>query len=174
MDLLDFQAEQLYFDEPIDAGARQAIDSAAEHYGEDEAEQDLLRAYFLEPEHPLVLVALYRYFYYQHRLAEAIRVADRVIRVFAKRLNLPEDWRLLNKSSFENGVMVSMTTMRFYMLALKGAGYLDLRMGQYESAMAKLEKVAELDENDRLGAKALLTIARESLNQQTTMQAAGA
>ncbi|MEZ5588883.1 MAG: hypothetical protein R3E46_17595 [Sedimenticolaceae bacterium] len=164
MDLLDFESGQLYFDEPIDPVAKQAIEEAAEHYGEVRAEQQLLRAYFLEPEHPLVLVALYRFFYYQHRLPDALRVAERVLRITARRLGLPQDWRQLDEARLASGVMASMTLLRFYMLALKGAGYLELRLGSYETALARLHKVAELDENDRLGAQALIDVARESID----------
>lgn len=164
MDLLDFESGQLYFDEPIDPVAKQAIEEAAEHYGEVRAEQQLLRAYFLEPEHPLVLVALYRFFYYQHRLLDALRVAERVLRITARRLGLPQDWRQLDEARLASGVMASMTLLRFYMLALKGAGYLELRLGSYETALARLHKVAELDENDRLGAQALIDVARESID----------
>jgi hypothetical protein len=113
MDLLDFEAEQLYFDEPIDAEAQNAIATAAEYYGEKQAEDLLMRAYFLEPEHPSVLVALYRYFYYQHRLSDALRVAERVLRVFARRLGLPLDWRELNPASFNCGLTSAMTQLRF-------------------------------------------------------------
>jgi hypothetical protein len=38
-------------------------------------------------------------------------------------------------------------------------------MGQYESALERLEKVAELDAKDRLGAQALLSVVRKALNQ---------
>lgn len=164
MDLLDFEAGQLYFDEPIDPAAEEAIQQAATLYGKPKAEQLLLRAYFLEPEHPLVLVALYRYFYYQHRFTDAMRVAERVLILFAQRLGFPEDWRQLDRSRFENGVLVSMTMVRFFMLTLKGAAYLELRLGQYENALARLEKLIELDEKDRLGARVLIDVARESLN----------
>lgn len=171
MDLLDFEAGQLYFDEPIDPVAEAAIEEAAEEYGKVEAEQLLLRAYFLEPEHPLVLVALYRYFYYQHRYADAMRVAERVLRLFAERLGFPRDWRQLDRPRFENGVLVSMTMVRFFLLALKGAAYLELRLGQNETALQRLEKLIELDEKDRLGAGALIEVARASLNMPTERKA---
>lgn len=163
MDFLDFEAGQLYFDESIDPRAEAAIEEAADLYGEDEAEVLLLRAYFIEPEHPLVLVALYRYFYYQHRFTDALKVAERVIKVFACRLGLPEDWSALDRKSFENSVLVSMTMLRFYMLALKGAGYLELRLGQYEQALQRLRKVTEFDDGDRMGAQALIDVALESV-----------
>ena len=34
----------------------------------------------------MVLVALYRYYYYQHRLSDALIVSERVLRIFANRL----------------------------------------------------------------------------------------
>ena len=163
MDLLDFEAERLYFDEPINPTAKSDIDQAAELYGEPAAEHKLLHAYFLEPEHPLVLVALYRYFYYQHRLTDAMRVAERVLTLFAQRLGFPDDWRELDRARFENGVMISMTMLRFYMLTLKGAGYLDLRLGNTDLALERLKKVVELDENDRLGAKILIDLAYKNM-----------
>ena len=166
MDMLDFEGESLYFDEPLPLEVRRCLDDAAGHYGEGMAEQQLMRANFLAPEHPMVLVALYRYFYYQHRYEDALTVAERVLCVFAKRLELPIDWRHLDEHCLGSGVMVSMTMIRFYMLALKGAGYLELRLGRYESAIARLQKVAELDSRDRLGASALIDVANEALESE--------
>ncbi|MET0024076.1 MAG: hypothetical protein ABW085_07435 [Sedimenticola sp.] len=166
MDMLDFEEGALYFDEPLGAEAKRCLDNAAERYGQDSAEQLLMRAYFFEPEHPMVLVALYRYLYYQHRLEETLMIADRVLKVFARRLEIPEDWQELNEMQIGNGVMVSMTMIRFYMLALKGAGFLELRLGHYESAITRLQKVVELDSNDRLGARALIDVAREALGNE--------
>jgi tetratricopeptide (TPR) repeat protein len=167
IDLLAFESEELYFDEAIDEEAKVCLDRASEEYGTQEAEKTLLRAYFLEPEHPMVLVALYRFYYYQHRLKESLLVAERVLKVIGKRLEFPDDWRDLTELGIGSGVMISMTMIRFYMLALKGAGYLELRLGHYESALERLEKVAELDAKDRLGAQALLTVVRNALSQES-------
>lgn len=164
IDLLEFDSEDLYFDEAINPETKSCLDKTAELYGTEAAEACLMRAYFLEPEHPMVLVALYRFYYYQHRLSDSLLVAERVLRVIGKRLELPEDWRDLSELSLGSGVMISMTMVRFYMLALKGAGYLELRIGDYLSALERLEKVAELDSKDRLGAQALLEVVREALN----------
>ncbi|MCG8025693.1 MAG: hypothetical protein JAZ02_17165 [Candidatus Thiodiazotropha endolucinida] len=170
MDMLDFESDDLYFEEPLHAEAKACLERAADNYGEMLAEASLMRAYFLEPEHPMVLVALYRYFYYQHRIEDALLVAERVLQAFSKRLGLPADWHELTEMQIGSGVMVSMAMIRFYMLALKGAGYLELRLGEYESAMARLNKVVELDSNDRLGAQALLDVAREAINDAKPVQ----
>ncbi len=167
IDLLEFDSEELYFDEAIDAEARCCLDQASEHYGTEQAEEALMRAYFLEPEHPMVLVALYRFYYYQHRLNDSLRVAERVLKVIGKRLEFPDEWRDLTEMRLGSGVMISMTLIRFYMLALKGAGFLELRLGDYKSALERLEKVVELDSKDRLGARALLEVAREALDKES-------
>ena len=159
MDMLDFEGESLYFDEALGDEAQQCIDQAANNYAEAGSEEPLMRAYFLEPEHPMVLVAMYRYFYYQHRIADALIVAERVLRIYAKKLEFPEDWNDLNEEYLEKHRKDSMTLVRFYLLALKGAAYLELRLGKEESAVSRLKKILELDSNDRLGAKVLLDVA---------------
>ena len=72
MDLLDFDPEPLYFDDPLPPEVEALLRAAADGYAEDEAEAHLMRAYFLAPEQLTVLVALYRYFYYRHALDEAL------------------------------------------------------------------------------------------------------
>ncbi len=64
--------------------------------------------------------------------------------------------------------MVSMSMLRFYMLTLKGAGFLELRLGHYADAFTRLEKVVELESNDRLGTRALLKVAQQALHKQAS------
>lgn len=159
MDMLDFEGENLYFEEALSDEAQECIDQAANNYAEAGSEQPLMRAYFLEPEHPMVLVAMYRYFYYQHRIPDALIVAKRVLRIYASKLEFPDDWNDLNEDYLEKHRKDAMTLVRFYLLALKGAAYLELRLGKEESAVSRLKKILELDSNDRLGAKVLLDVA---------------
>ncbi len=156
MDLLDFEGQDLYFDEPLDPKADGMLRQAAESYGEELAELSLLRAYLLAPEHLLVLVGLYRFYYYQHRHQEALTVAERALAVAGKRLRFPPDWQDLDEMVLGSGVLRSMGLVRFYLLCLKAAGYLDLRLSRFGEARARLHKVVTLDAADRLGAKALL------------------
>lgn len=166
VDLLDFAGEDLYFGEIMESETEQCIEKAADKYGSKDAENLLLRAYFLEPEHPMVLVALYRYFYYQHRYADALRIAERVLKLFSQRLGLPGNWQQLNADMFQGETIASMTEVRFYLLALKGAGYLDMRMGKHESAIQRLQKIVEIDAKDRLSVASLLQIAQDEINRQ--------
>lgn len=92
MDLHDFESQDLYFDEPLVPAAKLLLEEAADSYANANSELPLMKAYFLEPEHPMVLVALYRYFYYQHRYEDALIIANRVLRIFSERLEIPGDW----------------------------------------------------------------------------------
>lgn len=169
MDLLDFDVNQLYFEEPIHPEAQQCIDQAAEAYGQTEAEFKLMRAYFLEPQHPLVLVALYRYFYYQHRYLDGLLVAERVLRLFAQRLDLNEQWQDLTEeqaTQVNEAEKDTLTWLRFYLFALKGAAYLEARLGHYDTAILRLEKVLLFDREDRLGVKSLLVIFQNERDEQ--------
>jgi tetratricopeptide (TPR) repeat protein len=163
MDLLDFSGEALYFDEPVSPDVDALLLDAAQRYGEPSAERNLLLAYFLEPEHPTVLVALYRYFYYQHRYREALIIAERAIRLTAQRLDLPTSWRALSESDLAQSALNSMSLTRFLLFALKGSGYLLLRLGEPAEALERLETLAAIDTRDRLGVHELLQLARTTV-----------
>jgi tetratricopeptide (TPR) repeat protein len=159
VDLLDFEGQDLYFDEALSIQAEQLLDEAAKRYESGDAELPLLQAYFHAPEHLTVLVGLYRFYYYQHRYHDALVVAARAMGVSGDRLSFPPDWRLLSSSDMGLGAIKSMGLLRFYLLTLKAAGYLNLRLDRLEEGQAMLKKVIELDPHDRLGAKALLDVA---------------
>jgi len=166
VDLLDFNGEQMYFDQHLKPEVEALIQRASESYGEPEAELSLLRAYFLEPEHLTVLVSLYRYCYYRHQYADALLVADRAICQVARRLGVTTDWRELTRNDLARAVMQSMALTRFLLLALKGAGYLLMRLGDTGAALERFEKVVEMDTTDRLGMTELLAIARSKVAEE--------
>lgn len=166
VDMLDFAGEALYFDEAMLPETEQCIEKAAANYAGKNSHNLLLRAYFLEPEHPMVLVALYRYYYYQHRYADALIVAERVLAIFALRLGLAESWQDITEQQVELAIKASMTELRFYLLALKGAGYLEMRLENYQSAIHRLQKIVDIDSRDRLSVSSLLQIAQDEINRQ--------
>jgi len=166
MDLLDFEAQSLYFEDELPDEVNALLGAAADAYGSESAERSLLHAHFLAPEHLTVLVALYRYFYYQHRYRDACLVAERAMDITARRLELRCTRQQLNLQCLGAGIMKSMTLTRFYLMALKGSGYLKLRLGETGSGLARLEKVAELDTDDRMGVRSLVQLARDELRRQ--------
>jgi tetratricopeptide (TPR) repeat protein len=159
MDLLDFEGEALYFEEPLSSPVSERLKQAADNYEQGTAELPLLQAYFLAPESLTVLVGLYRFYFYQHRYDETLIVAERAMTVAGKRLHFPTDWHDLTPDSVTPDSPVSL--VRFYLLALKGAAYLQLRLEQIDEGIEMLEKILALDSEDRLGASLLLATAKE-------------
>lgn len=158
MDLLDFSDSKLYFEEPLPAEAEGLIKQASLEYGQPEAEMALLRAYLIAPENLTVLVGLYRYYFYQHRLQEALQVAERAMQLSGRHLGLPEDWRLLNEYRLGHAAESSFGLLRFHLLALKAASIVLLRLGRISASRDRLSKLIELDSRDQLGAAKLLEV----------------
>jgi tetratricopeptide (TPR) repeat protein len=165
MDLLDFDQTELYFDEPLALDVSRLLEQAADAYGSEAAEGLLLRANLLAPQHLIVLVALYRYYFYQHRLEDALLVAESALAVVGRRLEFPDTWVYLREANVGSGVMRSMGLVRFYLMVLKAAGYINLRLGHLETGKAMLEKLVQLDSHDRIGGKALLEVLHQSMNE---------
>ena len=156
-DLLKMDTQELYFDQPLPGHVEELIRLAAESYGEPEAETLLQTAYKEQPEHPVVHVALYRYYYYQHRLNEALEVADETIAVSGRELGYDGDWRDVSLQALKASGS-NMARVRYYLMALKGAGFICLRTGRWDEGHQRLRKVLDLDAGDRLGVRGILQV----------------
>lgn len=161
MDLLDFSDCKLYFEDDLPAAAERLIAQAAAEYGDPTAELSLLRAHLLAPENLSVLVGLYRYFFYQHRLEDALAVAERAMQLSGRHLGLPTDWNRLDETHLGSAAANSFGLLRFYLLALKAASVVLLRLGRIADSRARLIKLATLDSRDQLGAGKLLEVVDE-------------
>lgn len=158
MDLLDFTDCNLYFEDPLPAGAEQLLAEASREYGKETAEMALLRAHLIAPDNLTVLVGLYRYYFYQHRLDDALMVAERAMQLSGRLLGLATDWRTLDERRLGAAAANSFGMMRFYLLALKAASVVLLRLGQIDASRDRLVKLAGLDSRDQLGAAKLLEV----------------
>ena len=158
MDLLDFEAQGLYFDEPDTEGVKEMIATAAENYATGEAELPLLKAYFLAPESLNVLVALNRFYYYQHRLEVALCATLKALAVIRPLIAFPDDWRELQQSHITNAPADLLTQVRLYLFTLKTVGFLNMRLNNLEVSQHIFEKLVGLDSKDRIGAKGLLEL----------------
>jgi len=163
MDLMDFDQTTLYFDDPVSPEVERLIAEAGAGYGSDATENLLLRAYFLAPGQLVVLVALYRYYFYQHRHDDALIVADRSLAAAGERLGFPAEWQQLHPQHLGYAALRSIGLLRFYLMVLKAAGYINLRLGRAAQGEAMLKKLIEMDSHDRLGGKALLDVYQNAL-----------
>jgi hypothetical protein len=168
MDLLDFSDCKLYFEDELPPEAERLIAQAADDYGDPAAELALLRAHLLAPEHLTVLVSLYRYYFYQHRLADVLIVADHAKRVSARHLGIPADWRQIDETQLGAAAATSFGLLRFYLLALKAESVVLLRLGRIAESRDRLNKLAALDSRDHLGAAKLLEVVDEFQREDAT------
>jgi tetratricopeptide (TPR) repeat protein len=158
MDLLDFCDCDLYFEAPLPERVGELIAEASDRYGEPAAETALLRAYLIAPDNLSVLVGLYRYYYYQHRLDDALQVAERAMQLSGRNLGLPDDWQCLDEGWLARAASRSFGLLRFYLMALKAGGIVLLRLGRIAESRGRLNKLSSLDSRDQLGAGKLLAV----------------
>lgn len=170
MDLLDFSDCKLYFEDSLPAEAEALIAQASREYGDPAAELALLRAHMLAPENLTVLVGLYRYFFYQHRLDDALTIAERAMQLSARHLGLPA-WHDIEEAQLGTAASNSIGLLRFYLLALKAASVVLLRLGRIPESRARLIKLSQLDSRDQMGAGKLLEVVDEFQRSDTPTEA---
>ncbi len=158
MDLLDFEAEGLYFEQTDVAGVKELLAEAAENYADGKAEFPLLRAYFLAPESLNVLVALNRFYYYQHRLEDALLATYKALAVIRASIDFPEHWQDLQQQHIDN--TANLTQVRLYLFTLKAVGFLNMRLHRLELSEQIFKKLISLDSKNRIGAQALLDLLK--------------
>ena len=138
--------------------AEQQLRLAGVNYANDRlAENHLFQAQALAPGHAAVLIALYRFYFYKGRLADALEVAERCLVKAARDNQLDENWRRVRSSDAEFGSYDAILP-RFYLFTLKAYGYLQMRLGRLEHSHAALTKMLELDPGDKLNATVLLQV----------------
>ncbi len=117
----------------------------------------LMRAKTIAPDHPAVLIAFYRHYFYGHQLRAARDVARKALVIGALALALPPLWRDVPQRALP-GARDDVAT-RFYLWVLKGYAYLSLRLDDPLEARDALLKLRALDPEDCVGA-ALLEAVR--------------
>ena len=166
MDLLDFEAKDLYFEKEDSQAVQDLIKFASERYGSGEAELPLLQAYLQAPESLNVLVALNRFYYYQHRLQEALLVSEKALAIIRSSIDFPENWQMLEAHHISDAPKDLLTRIRLYLFTLKSVGFLNMRLENLALSRRIFEKLVALDSKDRIGALGLLEIV---VNRQETI-----
>ncbi len=167
MDLLDFEAHDLYYQQEDSAEVQQLIRQAGSDYQHGAAELPLLQAFLRAPDSFNVLVSLNRFYYYQHRLAEALLISERALELIRIRLQFPLDWRLLQLEHISNAPKEQLSWIRMYLFTLKSIGFLKMRQHQLEPSKTIFEKLVALDSEDRIGAHALLALVNRKIEETT-------
>lgn len=98
------------------------------------------------PSHPAPLIALYRFHFYGHQLAQALAVGEDALAV--ARTALGPDF---GDEPPSDDAARHDAAVRFYLFTLKGLAYLNMRLGAHEEAHWLLKELRRLDPRDRVG-----------------------
>lgn len=98
------------------------------------------------PRHPAPLIALYRYYFYSHDLAQARATGDNALAI--ARTALGPNFGDQPPSSEATR---SDPAVRFYLFTLKGLAYLNMRLGDMDEARLMLGELRRLDPQDHVG-----------------------
>ena len=164
MDFLDFENHDLYFDEKMSAEDDLLLKKAADEYPSKQSEGILQDLQSRLPDNLTIIVALYRFYYYQHRYHDALDISARAMDISAEMMGLDIHWKEISEQHLGEGVFVSMGLIRFYMLALKASAFILMRINETEKAHARLKKIIELDPADQFGAVFLFKIAEKKMS----------
>jgi tetratricopeptide (TPR) repeat protein len=132
-----------------EAGLSYHLDDVAEHH--------LRQAQAIAPGHAVVLIGLYRFYFYKGRLADALTIAKLCLEKAAHENRLAADWQQVAADGAEFSRYENMLP-RFYLFTLKGYAYLQMRLGNLEEGRAAVAKLLELDPSDKVGARVLLGV----------------
>jgi len=149
-----------YYGGDLPEAAERALHAAALDWNDEAAaEAHIIRALEVAPGRLEVHLGAYKFYFYRHRLAEALPHARACLEEAGRRLKLPADWRRVEMEHADFAGLDG--EARLFLFSLLAWGYLLARLDRVEEGRAALSKVAALDPADKLGARALLRVMEQ-------------
>lgn len=119
----------------------------------DEALPLLERARDLAPQHPVPVIALYRFHFYGHALESARACGEDALAIARTALG-----PAFGDTPPSDEAVRGDAAVRFYLFTLKGLAYLSLRLEDRDEARLLLGELRRLDPKDHLGGGLLLHV----------------
>ena len=143
-------------DAPSDTSAllEEAMQS---HADTGEAERLLWQAHRASPDALPVYFSLYKFYFYKGDLENAELSARMALLEAARQGAFNADWRELTAASADWTQFDG--AAHFYLFSLKALAFIRLRQGARPEAQAILDKLAEIDSSDSVGASVIRSIA---------------
>lgn len=154
-------APTLPFADEVPPRVAALLAEAGAAYADAERTETLLRAaQHTDPQSLPAWFALYKFYFYCHRLPEAERVTLEALAVAAAQGGFDADWERLHGGSADWAAATG--PARFYLFSLKALAFIRLRLGRVAESAALLAKLAELDPADRVGGSVIRSLAVSS------------
>lgn len=134
-------------------------EAAAVYQQSSRAEAILWSAQAIDPTCLPVYFALYKFYFYKFRLADAEKVALMGLGTAAHQGGFPAEWSHLSPTTAKWNSTEG--AQHFYLFTLKALAFIRLRLGRREESLALLDKLRELDPNDSVGSSVIRDLANE-------------
>ena len=123
-----------------------------------EAETLFLQAQTLDSHCLQTYFALYKFYFFQKRLADAERIVLAGLEEAAKQGGFPNDYRRLVQNLQKWNLYANDSTL-FYLYTLKALAFIKLRLGFTLDAQLVLSHIQRLDPEDLSGASVIMDLA---------------
>lgn len=131
---------------------------AASSVDQSRAENLFLQAQSLDCRCLQTYFALYKFYFFQKRLADAERIVIAGLEESARQGGFPSDYRRLARNRQKWDLYANETTL-FYLYTLKAWAFIKLRLGFTIDAQLILSHLQQLDPEDIVGASVIMDLA---------------
>jgi hypothetical protein len=150
-DVVRFIGNEVHFGFNIDPEADVQLQRAASLISSKAASSQALRqAELIAPEQIEVLIARYKFHFYQGETETAEKLALKALKLAAEQGDFDQDWNQLQPQSTDWND--PRAPGRFYLYSLKALAFIRLRQNALEEAQSILKALARLDPLDQIGA----------------------
>ena len=160
MSSVPFIEERVLFCPNIPAEVNNLLQAAvaASPVNQREAERLILQAQTLDSHCLQTYFALYKFYFFQKRLADAERVVIAGLEESARQGGFPSDYSRLAQNRHKWDMYANEITL-FYLYTLKAWAFIKLRLGFSLDAQHVLSHIQQLDPEDRSGASVIMDMA---------------
>lgn len=131
---------------------------AASSIDQSRAEKLFLQAQTLDSHCLQTYFALYKFYFFQKRLADAERIVLAGLEESARQGGFPSDYRRLVQNRQEWNLYANEITL-FYLYTLKALAFIKLRLGLTVDAQLVLSHLQQLDPEDLSGVSVIMDLA---------------
>lgn len=160
MTTVAFIEERVLFCPNIPAEVNQLLQAAVAASARDQvlAEKLFLQAQTLDSHCLQTYFALYKFYFFQKRLADAERVVLAGLEESALQGGFPNDYHRL-ATNLQQWNLYATDSALFYLYTLKALAFIKLRQGQTADAQTVLSQLQRLDPDDLSGATVIMALA---------------
>ncbi|MCG8017685.1 MAG: hypothetical protein JAY97_15840 [Candidatus Thiodiazotropha sp. 'RUGA'] len=158
---------EVHFGFDIEPGVNAELQRAASLISSREASAEaLLQAQRSAPEQIEVLIARYKFHFYQGETEIAEKLVIKTLSLAAKQGNFNQDWQQLNPSSADWNDPRG--PERFYLYSLKALAFIRLRQEKTDEAESILQTLSLIDPGDQVGANVIRDLLDAIVEEQNS------